>query len=230
MSGQRGSEPGRARSRSVWRQGAAALAAVALTAGTAGCGGSATAAVPPGALAVVVGAHANAPTPRLAGSAAAALDMATAQESLVALVVADGLPYLHSEPAALAVDDEDGDAAEAGRREHRERVQDAVTTARPVTPESDLLAALTLAGSTIAEEPGMHTVVVVDSGLSTTGALDFTEPGMLDADPQYVADSLGDFGQLPDLRDASVVFQGLGETTEPQQPLEPAHRAHLAAI
>src|SRR4051794_19300437 len=79
-------------------------------------------------------------------------------------------------------------------------------------------------------QPGVRTVVVVDPGLSTTGALDFTQPGMLDADPHYVADSLGDLHQLPGLSGVSVVFQGLGETTGPQPALDPSHRAHLTAI
>jgi outer membrane protein OmpA-like peptidoglycan-associated protein len=201
----------------------AVVAAIALTSVTAGCGqavdASAEGAFPGGALAIVVGAHANAPAPQLAGGASAAVDMAVAQGSYLSIVVADGLPYQPSEPALLS-----GGAAD------RQRVLDDVASAAPRSPESDLLGALQLAAGSIAEQPGPHQIVVVDSGLSTSGPLEFTEPGMLDAEPQYVADRLGDLHQLPDLHGTTVLFQGLGETAEPQAALDAAHRAHLTDI
>jgi outer membrane protein OmpA-like peptidoglycan-associated protein len=205
------------------RRCSAWAAAVAVTSATAGCGVDAAAdtSLSGGALAIVVGAHANAPAPELGGDAAAALDMAVAQGSYVSVVVADGAPHQYGDPEQLTA---------GGTAADRQRIVDTVADAVPQSPESDLLGALQLAAGSIAGEPGMHSVVVVDSGLSTTGALDFTEPGVLGADPQYVADSLGDLQVLPDLTGASVVFQGLGETTAPQEELNPSHRAHLTAI
>jgi hypothetical protein len=152
----------------------AGAAAIVLSAGTAACGGNAEGTTSPsGALAIVVGAHANAPAPRLTGGAAAALDMAVTQQSQVSLVVADGAPFQEGQTRQLG--GQDGAT--------RQRVSEAVSAAVPRSPETDLLAALQLAGQLVAGQPGVRTVVVVDPGLSTTGALDFTQPGMLDAAP-----------------------------------------------
>lgn len=213
-----------------------ALPLLLLLAGlTAGCGrflaDPADAADPQGGgLAVVVGARANTPAPVLVGAAAAARDQAVTQQSSFSLVVADGVPYQALDYGPLAADG-DTVAARADQQEsNRRRVDDAVASASARAPESDLLAAMDLAVQTVDVTSGLRALVVVDSGLSTTGALDFRRPGLLDADPVEVADSLADAGTLPDLRGFSVVFQGLGDTVDPQQPLDAAHRTRLAAI
>jgi outer membrane protein OmpA-like peptidoglycan-associated protein len=87
-----------------------------------------------------------------------------------------------------------------------------------------------LAGKSIGQHQGLRTLVILDSGLSTAGALNFTEPGMLDADPQDVATTLADSRLLPDLTGVGVVFQGLGETVAPQEPLDRARRTQLQNI
>jgi hypothetical protein len=185
---------------------------------------------PRGALALVIGGHGNMPPPVLEGVAASARDLAVAQQSQISVVVADGAPYPLLEAERLTADaDLPADRAEQ-REANRRRIDEIVASARARTPETDLLAALALAGRTLAGQPGPRTVVVVDSGLSTSGALDFGRPGMLDADPTEVGDTLADFGQLPDLDGFSVVFQGLGDTAPPQQPLDAARRTQLVEL
>lgn len=204
---------------SRWSAGAAACV---LAAGLAGCGAGASAspeATGPeaaGALVVVVGAHSNMPSPALAGRSASAVDTALRQQSRFSMVVADGAPFDATGLSAEPVD--------------REAVDEAVAGARAQTAESDLLGALGRAAGALAEQPGLRTLVVLDSGLSTTGALNFTAPGMFDAQPQEVADALRDGQQLPDLSGVRVVFHGLGDTAEPQQTLDPIRRAQLVAI
>ncbi|SNR76952.1 hypothetical protein [Blastococcus mobilis] len=207
-----------------------ALVAIGLAGGAVVNAGRSAADEPSGALAVVVGARSNMPRPSLDGAAASARDLAVAQQSYLSVVVADGAPYTLGRPGPLTADA----ALEADRDEQREanrrRVDDAVAAARARTPETDLLTALTLAGASIVDRPGLRTLVVVDSGLSTTGPMDFGRPGMFDADPREVADTLADFGQLPDLDGFSVVFQGLGDTAPPQQPLDAARRTQLVEL
>jgi outer membrane protein OmpA-like peptidoglycan-associated protein len=53
---------------------------------------------------------------------------------------------------------------------------------------------------------------------------------MLDADPTELAASLEAADELPDLAGADVVFQGLGDTAEPQPAIGRAQRKHLIAI
>jgi outer membrane protein OmpA-like peptidoglycan-associated protein len=215
----------RSTSRGRW---GAALVAVLLPVALAGCGDASAAAEPSGALAVVVGGRAHTPAPVLTGAAAAARDLAVAQQSRLSVVVADGAPAVVGEPVQLRVDDDD--AAVEQRAENRRLVDETVAGARARAPESDLLTALQVAAEILAEEPGLRTLVVVDSGLSTTGPMDMTRPGLLDAEPKEVADSLADTGRLPDLDGASVVFQGLGETALPQPPLDVARRTQVQQL
>ncbi len=206
---------------------------VTLTAaGLAGCAAGADASEaewPTGALAIVVGAHANMPLPALTGYAAALRDRAVTQQSFFSVVVADGAPFV-SESGPLAVDNDTAAGRDQQRRSNRQRVDVAVAEARARTPQSDLLTALQVAETSIDPQPGPHTIVVVDSGLSTTGALDLTTPDMLDAVPQEVADTLGKARQLPSLGGATVLFTGLGTTADPQQPLNAVRHAQLDAL
>ncbi|MBN1091288.1 OmpA family protein [Blastococcus sp. TML/M2B] len=211
------------RVRTPGRWGAVLVAAV-VTAGLAGCGGSSVAAEPSGVLAVVVGGHAGAPAPVLTGAAAAARDLAVAQQSMLSVVVADGAPTPVGEPVRLA-----GGSAEQ-RAENRQRVDDAVSGVRAQAPESDLLTALGVAARSVPPGPGLRTLVVLDPGLSTAGPMDLTRPGLLDAEPKEVADSLADAGLLPALDGFSVVFQGLGQAVLPQAPPDEARRTQVEQL
>jgi flagellar motor protein MotB len=209
-----------------------AAGALVLVASLAGCAGAAAAPAAPvhsGQLAIVVGAHANAPTGPLTGKGAWARDVAAAQGSDFQLVVGDGAPYVAADEA-LTVDAADEAARQAQREANRETIDAAVEEATARTPESDLLAALTLAAQHPVSAPGLRVVLVRDSGLSTTGVLDFRQPGLLDADPEEVADSLADVGQLPALSGVQVVFQGVGETLPSQPDLDPVRKVQLEAI
>lgn len=216
------------RALSAGRGVAALTAAVAAAATLSGCGGEVAAdrlTAPAGGMVVfVVGGHALAPRQALTGQAAAAVDLAVTQGASVSVVVADGAPH-ETFSADLS-----GPRSAAERAADRDRLTAAIAGASAGTPQTDLLGALRLAGSRMADHAGLHTVVIADSGLSTTGAVDFEQGGMVDADPTYVADTLGDTGALPNLGNALVVSQGLGETTAPQQPLDTARRARLQAI
>ena len=74
------------------------------------------------------------------------------------------------------------------------------------------------------------TIYVEDSGLQETGALNFREPGMLDANPTDVVTFLENQGELPDLRSLKVVFVGLGDTAPPQIPLSISQQDNVIAI
>lgn len=94
----------------------------------------------------------------------------------------------------------------------------AASDMRAHAPEADTLSALELAGGA-ARRPEAGTVVLVDSGLSTTGALDFSQPGVLDAPADDVIRFLRATGALPDLRGLTVVLMGIGDVAPPQDPL-----------
>ncbi|MGY2084393.1 OmpA family protein [Blastococcus sp. SYSU DS0539] len=171
---------------------------------------------PSGGLAVVVGAHSNMPAATVGGVAAQVLTNAVATRAAVSYVVADGAPFVVG----------DARPADAGR----ESLDEQLTSAAAKTPETDLLTALGLAVGEIAAADGRRTILVVDSGLSTIGALDFRQRGLLDADPADVVASLQAAGALPDLGGVHVVFQGLGDTAAPQPSLGEPVRRQLADL
>jgi hypothetical protein len=217
-------------------RGAALLAAAGVLAATlTGCGSDGDAAgagaveEPNGALAIVVGAHANTPPPALTGTAARARDLAVSQGSAFSLVVADGAPFV-AESGPLRVTGDTAEEQQQERADNRQRVDDAVASARAQTPETDLLTALRVAAESIQDIPGPHSIVVVDSGLSTAGALDFRNPDVLDAVPSELADALGLKNQLPPVTGMTVDFVGLGNTAAPQEPLDAIRRVQLQGI
>jgi hypothetical protein len=96
----------------------------------------------------------------------------------------------------------------------------------------DLLAAIDLAARSVTDAAGPKTIVVIDSGLQTTGALRFQDQdgALLNANPDEVVDLLRRIQQLPNLTGMQVVSNGLGDTAAPQQPLPAPARAVLVAL
>lgn len=94
-------------------------------------------------------------------------------------------------------------------------------------PEADPLEALNLAVDHIQAHGGSGTIVMVDSGLQTTGALDYTQPGLLSVPATTLAERLARSGKLPDLTGVTMVFVGLGTTARPQPKLNAASKDAL---
>ncbi|MDK3256567.1 OmpA family protein [Blastococcus capsensis] len=207
---------------------AAVVASVALLAGTAACTDSVE---PTGGLALVVGARSNTPPPALPGAAADAREAALVAQSQLSIVVADGKPFVLDGAGVLAARDENSVVQEQDRDRNRQLIDEMLARAGAKTAETDLLTALDLAARALDPATGTRTLVVVDSGLSTAGALDFdADPALLDADPTTLAAGLEDAGALPDLRGIDVVLAGLGDVVAPQQPLPLPQRINLIAI
>ena len=208
-----------ARRRTLFVAGTLAVAVMAT-----GCGAP-VAVDPTGGLAVVVGARANMPPVAVSGIAGQVVTNAVSSRSQVSVVVADGSPFVLQDERLSGLHRDD-----SGSDERRAVLHDAITTAAAASPETDLLTALQLAATAIEDAPGRHTVLVVDSGLSTAGGLDFRQKGMLEADPADLIASLEADGALPDLTGIHVVFQGLGDTAAPQPALGAVAREHLIEL
>jgi outer membrane protein OmpA-like peptidoglycan-associated protein len=208
------------------RRLAVVAGSLSLVATMAGCADSSE---PTGGLAIVVGARSNMPAPTLDATASDALERAVLSQSYLSIVVADGAPFEVTK-GRLRADDTNKQVQDRAREKNRQQARAAVAEAAARTPETDLLSALDRATRSISAASGAHTIVVVDSGLSTVAPLDFTQPGLLDADPTELADSLKAAGELPDLAGVDVVLQGLGDTAAPQERIGRAQRDNLVAI
>lgn len=226
----RPSAPPRTQSQARRRSSHCGLAAVAAAALVAAAACSAAPA-PAGddALALVAGAHANAPSPTLLGELATAVDRAVRSQATAAVVVNSGVPVIATQ-GVLRLDCNNASACDQLVNQQIGLVTTTVQTARAAQPENNLLAAIDLGARAVRDHSGTRTLGVIDSGLQTVAPLRFQDPGLLDAQPGDVAEFLAQTKALPDLSGVVVVFEGLGDTADPQQPLDTRQRANLRAI
>lgn len=98
-------------------------------------------------------------------------------------------------------------------------------------PEVDYMAALQLAVRSLATLEGYDEkkILVVGTGLSTTGVLNFRN-NILSAAPADVAEMLAQRQEIPDFRSITVYWQQLGDVAPPQQSLSAAQRQSLQEI
>lgn len=211
---------------------AAALVLVAWCAITtlAGCSNEeASGAVQPESAAFVVGAHANAPLPK-SDCASDYIAKAVDTNGYIEVISAEGEPRSAVSGAIV------GSTAntESKRAQENEQWKAALpgylSDVRAQTAEVDTLASIELAARALSEAPGTHSIVVMDSGLQTSGALDFTQGALIDADASEVAAWLADNSELPDLTGIQVDWYYLGDVAAPQEDLSPAQRDNLRSI
>ena len=209
---------------------AAAAAVLSVSAITAGCGiaqlASPTAARPGIAtsLAVVTG-DANSPafqtTPEVGSLLAAAFE----HRAPIAVIDAGGRPRVLA-ATLLGGDYGNSVARAAGRSAQLAAVTADLVRVAPSAAESDPWAAFTTAVDWVAGHGG-GTVVVANAGLGTKGLLNYTQPGLLDAEPSQVVAFARTHHELPDAHGVRVVLAGIGWTSPPQAPLDQATRANL---
>lgn len=100
-----------------------------------------------------------------------------------------------------------------------------------IDPEVDYLAALNLAVRTLSSLEGYDskTIVVIGTGLSTTGVLDF-QNNLISADPGTIVELLKEKGEIPGFDGITVYWQQMGDVAAPQQALTSAQRNNLQGI
>ncbi|WP_210505474.1 OmpA family protein [Naasia sp. SYSU D00057] len=205
----------------------AVLAAGTLTACTSG-DAVACDASDPKHLGIVYGATANSAAPALTESGTGLLEQAAESNGSVTIVVPSGVPE-----AAPVVPLGSPAHDEAICADDHARAVSAVSAdlekRRASTPEVDYLAAMDLAArSGGGSQLG---VLVVGSGLQTTGTLNFVEGDLLYAPAAEVADALRTANELPShLAGVTVYWSGMGDVSSPQQPLSISARENLIAI
>lgn len=187
------------------------------------------------AVAILVGNHACGRQPNLTSQPIReAVSQAVSSYGYLSVINVDGDPtvvlegscdidqrYKGADPQKLAQDAASRTAALLSQ----------LSGVRAAAPEVDTLAALRLAVRTFASAPegAERVIVVVDSGLSTTGLCDFTN-NLLSGDPAAIAQALQDQQAIPDLSGVQVVWQQMGDVDQPQQDLSPRQVSQLKAI
>ena len=98
-------------------------------------------------------------------------------------------------------------------------------------PEVDYMAALNLAVRTLSSLEGYDskTIVVIGTGLSTTGVLNF-QHNLSSAEPGTIVELLKEKGEVPRFDGITVYWQQMGDVAAPQQALTSAQRHKLQEI
>ena len=98
-------------------------------------------------------------------------------------------------------------------------------------PEVDYLVALNLAVRTLSSLEGYDSkmIVVIGTGLSTTGVLDF-QNNLISAEPDTIVELLKEKGEIPVFDGITVYWQQMGDVAAPQQALTSAQRHKLQEI
>ncbi len=178
------------------------------------------------ALVLVVAVHQGASSPSVPVAAACEVESAIRSTTPISVVTAEGRPRLVLRSATWSLND--GQPESANPQAYQDdltvahsTVLTAVQTAEASSEHHDLLAALTMAADQGRQTGSTTRVLIVDNGLSDSGAVDMTRPGMTAADPPgEVADFLAAHGGCPaSLAGTSMTMYGAGYGVEPQQKL-----------
>ncbi|KWV33359.1 OmpA family protein [Micromonospora rifamycinica] len=180
----------------------------------------------PAAVTLIVGARANNPRPDLPKDVRRLVESAAKGGQEIRIVRLDGEPSIAL--TATFESNQKNDARNDSKLDDfMKRTLGVVQKLEPKVAEADGLAALAEAGR-ITPEGGL--VVFLDSGLSTAGALSFTDVAMFSAEPADVSAFLRKEELMPGLSGRTVVFVGLGNTADPQPVLNGKLRGRVTAI
>lgn len=141
---------------------------------------------------------------------------ASASNSLSVINV-DGDPEVDG-VVPFSSDAQNPEALDDDRQAFLAKVIGIVGRVRADHPEVDVIAALEQAAIAAGRDNGRGTLVFSDSGLSTKGALNFTQPGLLEAPPANVIAFLERNHELPNLKGLSV-FLDIQPVDPPQKDL-----------
>ncbi len=104
------------------------------------------------------------------------------------------------------------------------------SNAKAKTPEIDTLSAITKAAKSIKESSGSRTLLIFDSGLSTTGLLKFSEQNLIDADPDKIVEQLDEKHCIPKVNGFEIIWSGIGQTCGDQTPLTENYKYKLEKL
>lgn len=198
-------------------------------AGLTGCAGEESASSVD--LAIVSGYHANAPVPAIdSATALEALRASTASYGSVCLIINDGAPFVAADYDIAAPQKKlSNTKMEEIAQSQVNQLVSVLSSTQAITPETDTLAAISLAARSLADADGEKYILMLDSGLSTSGYVDFTK-NLLNADPAAVVDYLTQNKALPDLENINVIWAGLGDVAGIQKTLTPSALESLRTI
>lgn len=174
-------------------------------------------------LVIISGVHSNSPRPAVSGQTATeAILNSTSNSGQICIVINDGKPFALAD---YQIKEQSQSLSKTKREQIAQelagRVVAVLNGAASVTPEVDTMASLHLAARAFSDSDGQKKILLImDSGLSTSGYVDFTQ-NLLRANSDAVVEYLQNNNALPDLSGVSVIWAGLGDVAGDQEPLTP---------
>ena len=185
------------------------------------CGCSNTVEDTPLALSIVVGAHSNAGSiPLNAETVTSQLYQVAQTQGNITIIRADGAPAVVFQTTIpeLPTDGLSENKQKAIAGEYVGQLQAVLDQLSAEVPEVDTLEAIRLGASALSKDEKNKVLLVLDTGLSSTGYLDFTQ-GLLNAEPEAIVAALDEAEALPELKGMSVLWASCGRTAAPQPSL-----------
>ncbi|WET76205.1 OmpA family protein [Amycolatopsis sp. QT-25] len=175
---------------------------------------------------LVVGARMGSQRPNVAAEVKDLLSGAVARQQGVQVFRVDGEPS-RAVKVSPVIDGKNEPQRKQQVATAVQQITAAVTDLGAKKPEADGLSALSQAAK-LTDDGG--TIVFMDSGLSTAGAVSFLNGGMFDADPGEVANFLAAKQLLPAMQNKTVLLVGVGLTAEPQPALDDNLQKRVTAL
>jgi outer membrane protein OmpA-like peptidoglycan-associated protein len=185
--------------------------------------------------AIIIGSHANSRNLNFSNEVVVdTVKQAIRTYGLVSIICADGNPDLISSNLYDIPDAYKQASAQKLSNDATKKAGEllrSLTTIKADDEEVDLLESLRLAVRSLSTAPAetQKRIVVIDSGLSTTGLLDFNSLNIA-AEPYKIAQYLSDLQAIPDFDGITVSWHQIGDTASPQEKLTPEQRNQLISI
>lgn len=195
-----------------------------------GCGPAS--ASDPTHIVVVYGNHNNAPTPDLSVIEDQFLDAASTYGSIT-VVEDDGSPYIAiretaSKPAANISSTNRERKAKRFVEDVGEKIQ---AEAIPKTAEVNTIKAIQLGARELSDKSGKKILIIMDSCVSTTGALDLTQGYLENLNVDETISMLDSNKEIPDFSNVDeIVPYGIGDVSSPQKELGNVARSNLISL
>jgi outer membrane protein OmpA-like peptidoglycan-associated protein len=176
-------------------------------------------------LTLAVAVHQGAQAPSVPAEWKCPIDKAIQSGVPINVVTAEGTPqvFLHGYRAMLSTSNPSATRDDLIAAENT--VISAVRTAKATSDGDNVMATLALTSDVAAESGAGGQILVADPGLSDSGAVRFTDPGMTTASGDDIAANVAEHSQCPvAMKGATFTFYGLGYGTDPQPRLSVRQR------
>lgn len=182
---------------------------------------------------LVVGKHANGPNLNFNSDKIQDLLFLNAYcEGSISVIEVDGNPFIcMDEKIPEYLDGISENKKRTLANGYAKEVTNVLYNAQANEPEADPMKAITLSASVLqGKSTGKKIMLIMDSGLGTTGYMDFSSNPLLEANETQIVDALKKENALPNLEGIEVYWLYCGQVSSPQNELSESEKKHLQSI